>query len=332
MAALVLAGGGRQAVPAARGRRDRLSVLGPRERLRVREAFARELPIDQPVESHLRAVVADTLGNPGSLARAQLAYGVGTRLGLPVERALQLAVAVEYFHSASLIFDDMPAMDDAAVRRGRPCPHLVHGEGAAILGALALITRAYALVWAAVGDLPRARRSRATDLVAECLGLSGILDGQARDLHFSRGAAQLTDIEQVAAAKTVPLLRLAIVLPAVAAGTPAAARHRLERLAAAWGLGYQILDDFKDCLLSDDEAGKTTDRDESLGRPNLPEAAGTRHALVRLDAQLDAARRALDALPQPSSPRWFPLRRLQAALDEARGDLSARLQRAGRAS
>ncbi|NJM12209.1 MAG: hypothetical protein HC889_10265 [Synechococcaceae cyanobacterium SM1_2_3] len=77
---------------------------------------------------------------------------------------------MEYFHTASLIFDDLPSMDDAEERRGHPCPHKVHGESAAILGALALINRGYALLWKVLSRLPRQRRHRAAELVESCLG------------------------------------------------------------------------------------------------------------------------------------------------------------------
>lgn len=305
-------------------------LLGRRDMERVRQAFGSLLPVDGRIEHHLRAVVADALSHPGSLARAQLAFGVGARLGGPAARAMKLAIAVEYFHTASLIFDDMPAMDDATVRRGRPCPHVVHGEGAAILGALALITRGYALAFECFADLPPRRRARANALLAECLGLSGILDGQARDLHFARSAASPADVERVAAAKTVPLLRLAIVLPALAAGAPASTRAALERLSAAWGLAYQVIDDFKDVLMTEVESGKTADRDDSLGRPNLPETAGVRRAMRSLDVQFEIARSALASLPRPAGPAWLPLRRLQSALDAGRAELSARLRTAPR--
>lgn len=321
----------RPARRAPRAPRRGYAIVSPAEARRVRHAFARLLPVGPGIEAHLRGVVTDTLGTPGSLARAQLAFGLGVRLGAPAGDAMKLAIATEYFHAASLLFDDLPAMDDAAVRRGRPCPHLVHGEGAAILGALALITRAYALTWDAISGLDARRRARASALVAECLGLAGILDGQAKDLHFVRAGARPADIEHVAAAKTVPLLRLAIVLPALAAGATPRALARLERLSAAWGLAYQVLDDFKDSLFSEEESGKTPQRDASLGRPNLPGTAGIVRALATLDQQFAAARGALAALPRPDAPRWQPLHRLQDALEKERTGLSARLARHGAA-
>src|SRR5689334_4084547 len=102
----------------------RLYLLAEPELRQVRRAFSSMMPLDGCQDVRLRAVVSDVLAHPGSLARAQLAYGLGVRRGLDPERALKLGVAVEYFHSASLIFDDMPSMDDATERRGRSCPHV----------------------------------------------------------------------------------------------------------------------------------------------------------------------------------------------------------------
>jgi geranylgeranyl pyrophosphate synthase len=304
---------------------ERLRLLDSPDRKRVRRAFGSLLRPSPDLEPHLAAVIAEATGNPGSLARAQLIYGIAAGSGLPSGDALRLATAIEYFHAASLILDDMPAMDDALTRRGRACPHVVHGEAAATLGALALITRAYALLWEALDRIPAARRRKAAGLVDACLGAEGILDGQARDVHFGH-EARAGEVLRVALGKTVPLIRLAVVLPALASGAPMRAIRHLETLSRAWGLAYQILDDFKDVLLTDAEAGKTTSRDRRLGRPNLPQRAGWRRALVRLDGLLDEARQALDGarLARQAS---IPLARLQEALERTRGEVVTRVAR-----
>jgi geranylgeranyl diphosphate synthase type II len=307
-------------------RLGRPRLLSTREAYRVQQAFTAMMPLDGCLDPRLRAVVADVLDHSGSLARAQIAYGLGVRRGLPTERALKLAIAVEYFHSASLIFDDMPSMDDAAERRGRPCPHVVHGVAAATLGALALITRAYALLWEAIDEGSGGRRAAAAALVGECLGIAGILDGQARDVHFKREGASPQGAAEVAVAKTVPLIRLAMVLPAVVAEESGETVDRLERLAAAWGLAYQILDDFKDRLLGSEESGKTSGRDAGLGRPNLPDLAGPRPAFERLRELLADGRSLLDALATVGGEeRWAPLGSLQDFLEAEMRDVEVRL-------
>jgi geranylgeranyl pyrophosphate synthase len=270
-------------------------------------------------------VLADVLAHPGNLVRAQLAYGIARGHGAEVGRALSLAIAVEYFHTASLIFDDMPMMDNATERRGHPCPHVAHGEAAATLGALALITRAYALLWEAIDAAPPEGRTRATALVSGCLGVTGVLDGQARDVHFARGPRDAREVLEVATAKTAPLIALALVLPARLGGAGEEQIARLERLAAAWGLAYQILDDFKDCVMSDREAGKSTARDASLGRPNLPLRAGPQEARRRLAVLLAEGRTLVDGLTGEDTTRWAPLARLQACLEDDRRSLDARL-------
>jgi geranylgeranyl diphosphate synthase, type II len=123
-------------------------------RSRLRRAFQVRLPLPQETEPHLGGALRDTLQHPGSMVRAELAYRIASSFGLSEERSEHLAIAIEYFHTASLLFDDLPSMDDALLRRGAPCAHQVYGEGAAILAALALINRAYALVWKTVAGLP----------------------------------------------------------------------------------------------------------------------------------------------------------------------------------
>ncbi len=295
---------------------------------RLRQAFAGSLPAAGQVEPRLQAVLADLLRHPGSLGRAQLAFGIATAEGLAAEPARRLAVAIEYFHSASLVFDDLPAMDDAAERRGRPCPHRTHGEAAAILGALGLITRAYGLLWETLAPLPVERRLAAAVLVERSLGVAGLLDGQSRDLHFAAqrapgGASGAETALAVARGKTVPLIRLAIVLPAVVAGSSAATLASLERLAESWGLAYQALDDLKDELLTAAESGKTAARDRLLGRPSLSRLAGERAARERLDSLLAEAAAALQG-PALASAARRPLVRLQGHFEAEAAALDRR--------
>jgi geranylgeranyl diphosphate synthase type II len=298
------------------------NVLNPLEARFVAEGFRSLLPAGCEVESHLGGVIHDTLNHPGSLLRAQLAYSILERNGVEARAALSVAVAIEYFHTASLLFDDMPAMDDARERRGHPCPHVVHGEAATVLGALAFVNRGYGLLWEVFADLDAERGRQATQLVASCLGIDGVLNGQARDLHFAEGQQRVEDVLAIAQGKTVALVRLTLVLPAIVAGLDEKATERLECLARVWGLAYQILDDFKDCLMSHEETGKSTHRDAALGRPNLPAAAGIDPAMARLVALLDEGRETVAAF---TGGRWLQLAHLQAVLDGEQQQVLMRL-------
>ncbi len=298
-------------------------LLNPLEHRFVLDGFRRLLPVDSGVEPHLRGVIRDVLAHPGSLIRAQLAYGILRQHGVEALLARSTAVAVEYFHTASLIFDDMPNMDDARERRGHACPHLVHGEAAATLGALALINQGYALLWQTIGTLPADRGKEVAALVSSCLGLGGILDGQARDLHFD-GERTEAEVLEVAEGKTVTLIRLTLLLPAIVAGVNEAGLERLDRLSAAWGLAYQILDDFKDCLMSRAETGKSSRRDDRLGRPNFPGASGLDNAMDKLSALLAEGRELL-ALLAAGGDRWSHLGHVQAILEEEQRKVGLRM-------
>lgn len=312
-------------VPRRRAPERMIALVQEEDRLLIARAFHGSLPVGKDVERHLAGALRDALATPGSLARAQLAFSVARRYGMDVESSLALGTALEYFHTASLLFDDLPSMDDARERRGRACVHTVHGEGAATLAALALITRAYSLLWGALGTTEPSRAARAAELVSECLGVEGILEGQARDLHFDGGGAE--DVLEVARGKTVTLIRLTLVLPALVGCAAEPEIRELETLAESWGLAYQVADDFKDKLWTRDEAGKSIARDGELGRPNLPGQAGADIALEHLGRLLEQAAECLASLtagsPWPALDRLHALLRCEAASIRERVGLRA---------
>jgi len=252
-------------------------------RVKLLEAFAAGLPLAAETEPHLRGALQQTLLHPGSLIRAQLVYDLAGAYGLGEGRAKKLAVAVEYFHTASLLFDDLPCMDDATQRRGEPCVHRSHGEAAAVLAALGLVNRAYALLWSGLADSTPEQQSAAGNYVEKCLGVGGVLNGQSQDLHYAGGAGNRPSPQQIATGKTVSLIQLSLVLPALLGGAGPAEVKLLERLAAFWGLSYQALDDFKDVFQQSEQTGKTAARDASLNRPNLALAIGAPNALRRIE-------------------------------------------------
>lgn len=177
------------------------------------DALREFAPVSRQLEPHLEAAVAQATTESGKLVRARLAHEAARVHGLGELEALQLACAVEYFHTASLLLDDLPCMDDAATRRGMPCVHKLHGEATAILAALALINRAYALLGFAFADQPVALRLQATACVDVFLGPSGLVGGQAADLRYGEGPGGARAISRIAAAKTGSLFWMAVRLP-----------------------------------------------------------------------------------------------------------------------
>jgi geranylgeranyl pyrophosphate synthase len=251
------------------------------------------MPLPAGVEHRLRDSLLYVLAAPGNLARPQIVLHMYAAYGQPIEPAEDLAIALEYFHTASLLLDDLPCMDDAAERRGVPCVHLAFGEAEAVLAALALINRGYALLWKSVADAPRDRQAVGLEYVEQRLGVDGLLNGQSLDLHYAALPHDLRTSERIALGKTVSLIRLALVLPAILGGAPAAELILLERIALFWGLSYQILDDLKDVLETSESSGKTAARDAALDRPNIALILGVPAALERLTRLIGLGERSL---------------------------------------
>ena len=256
--------------------------MDDQQRTRLSRAFRESLPLPQGLEPHLRDALRRVLENPGSLIRPEIAVDIALAYEVSETAATDLAIGLEYFHTASLLFDDLPSMDDALERRGRRCIHVDFGDAGAILAALALVNRAYALTWSAVAKAPAECRPEAMSYVERHLGVEGLLHGQSMDLHYAMLPHDFRTTEQTAIGKTVSLIRLTLVLPALIGGAPSEEVRMLERIALFWGLSYQIVDDLKDVLQNSTESGKTASRDVPLGRPNIALVLGVEAACERL--------------------------------------------------
>lgn len=265
-------------------------------RERLAAALREHAPITPGMEAHLRDAITDTAGRPGKLLRATLAYAGMRANGADAEASALLAAAIEFFHVASLLLDDLPCMDDAATRRGAVCVHRVHGEATAILSALGYINRAYALAGVAFAAQPGAVRLQAQACLDACLGTAGLLGGQARDLRFQASDRSRREISQIALGKTGAMLSLATVVPALLAKPSARERRALGALCIYWSLALQALDDVQDVLGSAVVAGKTTGRDRDLLRPNLALALGVPAARRRVGRLLRQAESAVGRL------------------------------------
>jgi geranylgeranyl pyrophosphate synthase len=279
------------------------------------DVFRASMPLPAALDPHFEEALRHVLDNPGSLIRPRLVFQVATAYGMDAAPARDLAIALEYFHTASLIFDDLPCMDNALERRGVPCVHFEFGEAAAILAALALINRAYALTWRAVSGSSPHVQSRALAYIEQCLGVEGLLNGQSLDLHYSTLPHNRETTERIARGKTVPLIRLTLVLPAMLGGASVREIQLLERIALYWGLGYQMVDDLKDVLGSAAQAGKTVARDLLLDRPNVASAMGIPCAVERLTRFIHLGDRTLHRLLQSRLGLSF-LGKLRSDLEE----------------
>ncbi len=285
----------------------------------LKESFRTSLPLPSLLDPGFEDALRHVLATSGSMVRPRMVLRLGAAYDLDPEAAHNVAIALEYFHTASLIFDDLPCMDDAFERRGVPCVHVEFGESTAILSALALINRAYALIWRAVAACPHAAQSKVMTYIERRLGVDGLLNGQCLDLHYSTLPHTRETTERIARGKTVSLIRLTLVVPALLGGAPTREIQLLERVAVCWGLAYQAIDDLKDVLQSTADTGKTAARDALLDRPNIASAIGICGAVQRLERLLHVGDLTLQ--------RLLSRRRALSFLSKLRSDLEAELRR-----
>lgn len=241
--------------------------------------------------------------SPGKRLRPALVLLVAEAFGAPGARLLDAACVVELVHAASLVLDDLPCMDDADERRGRPALHRQFGEAVAVLAAFALLGRAQALLpraLAAAGVVP-AHRTALVARLAEVI--EAMCHGQALDLAAARPAATLDDLEAIHAGKTGALFVLAAELGAVAAGVTGDRLEALRVYARNLGLAFQVGDDLLDVSESCTVLGKPAGRDRALGRVTFVSLLGAASAAAIRDELLAAAVGALE----PLGDRGLPL-------------------------
>jgi len=250
-------------------------------------------PEDQaPAELH-RAMRYAVLGG-GKRLRPLLVYATGRALGATLETLDAAAAAVEIIHAYSLVHDDLPAMDDDALRRGRPTCHIAFGEAMAILAGDALQALAFELLAADPAlDVDAATRVEMLRVLGAACGSHGMAGGQALDLAAGHA------LERMHSHKTGALIRAAIRLGALAAGCrDAAALDALERYGHCIGLAFQIRDDILDIEGESHVIGKTAGKDAANDKPTYPAIHGlaeSRRLLAALTAEATAALERIDA-------------------------------------
>ena len=266
----------------------------------VDEALQRSVPPLGTPPPPLHEAMRYTLLLPGKRLRGILVLASCDLLKGNRDDALTLACAVEMVHAASLILDDLPSMDDATLRRGKPTLHKAMGEANAILAAVGLLNGAFALVQTG-GSLKERARVAATATLAEAVGSSGLIGGQVADLDATGRRLDLEALEYIHSHKTGALFIAAAELGAIAAGARARDAEALRRYAKNLGLAFQITDDLLD--YSGDPT--TTGKDAGLDR--------NRTTFVNL-CGIDGARRLVDELIAASLAALEPFGRRAVVL------------------
>jgi farnesyl diphosphate synthase len=226
----------------------------------------------------------------GKRMRPLLAYAAGEITDAPPGVVDAAAAAVELIHAYSLIHDDMPCMDDDALRRGKPTCHVAFGEATALLAGDALQALAFGVL--SSGGLPDG--AGACALLADAAGMRGMAGGQAIDLDSVGATLTLGQLETMHRMKTGALIRAAVRLGA-ACGRPLAGAEAtaLDSYAAAAGLAFQIVDDVLDVEGSAATLGKTAGKDAAQGKPTFVSCLGLGAAKAQAAGLREEARAAL---------------------------------------
>ncbi len=219
--------------------------------------------------------------------------------------ALPAACAVELIHTYSLVHDDLPAMDNDTMRRGRPTTHVVYGDGMGILAGDGLLTEAFAILArepaSATGVRPEelsARKLETIAVIAAAAGAAGMVGGQALDLKAAEpGAAALgaDGLRDMHVRKTGALIRASAVSGAVMAGGTPQHREAVSRYATHIGLAFQIVDDILDVEGASADLGKTAGKDAAAGKPTYPAIYGLEESRKLAAECLARALSALDS-------------------------------------
>lgn len=245
---------------------------------RVETALDQILPPVSVQPSRLHEAMRYTVLAGGKRIRPLLAYAAGEALGLDAARLDRPACSVEMIHAYSLIHDDLPAMDDDDLRRGRPTCHRAFDEATAILAGDALQTLAFQALAEAPG-LSAESRVAMVSALARASGARGMVGGQAMDLEAEGSPLDLVQLENIHIHKTGALIRASVQMGVLAhGGLDADKAERLDHYAKCLGLAFQIQDDVLDVEGDTAQIGKNAGRDQELNKATYPALVGLAEA------------------------------------------------------
>ncbi|WP_426285333.1 (2E,6E)-farnesyl diphosphate synthase [Luteibacter sp. E-22] len=264
---------------------------------RADDALARALPAENLPPSDLHRAMRYAVLGGGKRLRPLFVYAAGHALGCDDTILDAPACAVEIIHAYSLVHDDLPAMDDDALRRGRPTCHIVFGEAMAILAGDALQALAFEILATPHGGGDADQRIAMLRALGAACGAEGMAGGQAFDLAGVGQRLSLDELERMHAYKTGALIRASIRLGALAAGcSDAGMLSRLDRYGHAVGLAFQVRDDILDVEGESAVIGKTAGKDAAADKPTFPSVIGLDASRVRLAGLVDEALEAIEPL------------------------------------
>lgn len=259
-------------------------------RLHVDRRLAELIPAPDREPGRLGEAAHYALLAPGKRFRPLLTLLAAESFGAPLAKALDVACAMEMVHAASLVLDDLPSMDDARLRRGRPTTHRMYGEADAILASVGLLTRAFGVI-AGAEQLAATDRAELVASLADAVGFDGLVAGQAMDLAERNRPRTVAELDALNHRKTGVLMMAAAEAGARIGAAAPAARRELGEFARRVGLAFQIRDDLIDVEEGGEHVGKDVGKD--AGMTTVVSALGPRAAAATIEAHLRAADEAL---------------------------------------
>lgn len=257
---------------------------------RTEASLLAALPDPALAPQRLHAAMRYAVLGGGKRMRPQLVYAAGRLLGAEDARMDAPAAAVELIHAYSLVHDDLPAMDDDALRRGRPTVHVAFDEATAILAGDALQTLAFHVLLNA--PAPAELRLAWSATLAEASGVAGMCGGQALDIDATGQAQSLQQLQHMHGLKTGALIRASVRMGALAGGAEPVTLQQLDAFATDLGVAFQVRDDILDVEASSEQLGKTAGKDAANDKSTYPALLGmdgARGTLAELAGRMQAA-------------------------------------------
>lgn len=253
-----------------------------RWRDRIESQLDASLPSPETAPQGLHRAMRYAVLGGGKRMRPLLVYAAGRIFGADEQAMDAPAMAVELIHAYSLVHDDLPAMDDDALRRGRPTVHIAFDEATAILAGDALQARAFGLL--ADAPLPALLRVHCLQALTHASGAAGMCGGQALDIDATGHLQPLSDLQHMHALKTGALIRAAVRMGALCGDAPQTDLNQLDDFASALGLAFQVRDDILDVEASSEQLGKTAGKDQAQAKSTFPALLGMDGAKAELAA------------------------------------------------
>lgn len=275
-------------------------------RAMVEKTLESALPPAETPPATIHAAMRYAVLGGGKRLRPLLAIASAATCGADPEPLLRHFAALELIHTYSLVHDDLPALDDDELRRGRKTTHVVYGEAMGILAGDALLTEAFSWLSAPVRGVAPERQLRAIRVVAEAVDSKGMIGGQVADLEAeniqertSDPAALLEALEFIHRNKTGRLLTAAVELGGILGGATENQVEALRTYGRAVGLAFQIVDDLLDIEETAETLGKTAGKDRAQGKLTYPSLVGVERARAEVDELVGTACRSADMIRGP---------------------------------